>query len=130
MSEIFSHGNFLPTCCERIIGDVANGFLREVIMNSPVVKRSVVIDGHKTSVSLEEPFWNDLKELAYVQRMTVSKMIGQIDKGRQHSNLSSALRLFVLDQVRTHGDPWQYSRVRKASPSSDDTPAHTTLAQT
>lgn len=89
-------------------------------MKSPVVKRSVVIDGHKTSVSLEDQFWNDLKELAYVQRMTLSKMIGQIDKERQHGNLSSALRLFVLDQVRTHGDPWQYSRVRKTS-NSDET---------
>ena len=37
-------------------------------MKSPVLKRSVVIDGHKTSVSLEDPFWNDLKEIAYVQR--------------------------------------------------------------
>jgi predicted DNA-binding ribbon-helix-helix protein len=93
----------------------------EVIVKSPVAKRSVVIDGHKTSVSLEDQFWNDLKELAYVQRMTLSKMIGQIDKERQHSNLSSALRLFVLDQVRMHGDPWQYSRVRKTSTIPDET---------
>jgi predicted DNA-binding ribbon-helix-helix protein len=89
-------------------------------MKSPVLKRSVVIDGHKTSVSLEDPFWNDLKEIAYVQRMKLSKMIGEIDRGRQHSNLSSALRLFVLDQVRMHGDPWQYSRVRKSSKIPDE----------
>lgn len=89
-------------------------------MKSPVVKRSVAIDGHKTSVSLEDQFWNDLKEIAYVQRMTLSKMVGQIDKGRQHSNLSSALRLFVLDQVRMRGDPWQYSRVRKSFKISDE----------
>jgi predicted DNA-binding ribbon-helix-helix protein len=69
-------------------------------VKSPVVKRSVVIDGHKTSVSLEDPFWNDLKEIAHSQRVTLSKVIGEIDKGREHSNLSSALRLFVLDQVR------------------------------
>lgn len=86
-------------------------------MKSPAVKRSVAIDGHKTSVSLEDQFWNDLKEIAYVQRMTLSKMIGQIDKGRQHSNLSSALRLFVL--IKSHGDPWQYSRVRKSSKIPD-----------
>lgn len=85
-----------------------------VIMKSPVIKRSVVIDGHKTSVSLEDPFWHDLKEIAYLQRMTLSKMVAEIDKARQHSNLSSAIRLFVLDQVRMHGDPWQYSRVRKS----------------
>jgi predicted DNA-binding ribbon-helix-helix protein len=86
-----------------------------VTLKSPVVKRSVVIDGHKTSVSLEDPFWNDLKDIACAQQVTLSKMIGEIDKGRQHSNLSSALRLFVLDQVRTHGDPWHYSRLLRKS---------------
>jgi len=99
----------------------ARHFFGKVVVKSPIVKRSVVIDGHKTSVSLEDQFWNDLKEIAYVQCMTLSKMIGQIEKGRQHSNLSSALRLFVLDQVRMHGDPWQYSRVRKSSKSPDET---------
>jgi predicted DNA-binding ribbon-helix-helix protein len=74
-------------------------------MKSQVIKRSVVIEGHKTSVSLEDPFWNDLKEIASVHRTTTSKMIAEIDKTRQHNNLSSAIRLFVLDQVRTHGDP-------------------------
>ena len=83
-------------------------------MKSPVIKRSVVIDGHKTSVSLEDPFWNDLKEIAYVQRMRLSEVVAAIDKARQHSNLSSAIRLFVLNQVRMHGDPWQYSRVRRS----------------
>lgn len=90
-------------------------------MKSPVLKRSVVIDGHKTSVSLEDQFWNDLKEIAYMQRTTLSKMIGHIDKGRQHGNLSSALRLFVLDQVRMHGDPWQYSRIRRSCETPDET---------
>ena len=80
-------------------------------MKSQIIKRSVVIDRHKTSVSLEESFWKDLKEIAHVQRVTISKVIEDIDKARQ-GNLSSAIRLFVLDQVRKHGDPWQYSRVR------------------
>ena len=74
-------------------------------MRSSIVKRSVVIDGHKTSVSLEDAFWNDLKEIAYVKRISRSEMIAEIDKARQHNNLSSAIRLFVLDQVRMHGDP-------------------------
>jgi predicted DNA-binding ribbon-helix-helix protein len=90
-------------------------------MKSPVIKRSVVIDGHKTSVSLEDPFWNDLREIAYVQRMKLSEMVGEIDKARQHSNLSSAIRLFVLNQVRMHGDPWQYSRVRRSGQPSQGT---------
>jgi predicted DNA-binding ribbon-helix-helix protein len=81
-------------------------------MKSQIVKRSVVIDRHKTSVSLEDSFWNDLKEIAHYQRVTVSKLLETIDKGRQ-SNLSSAIRLFVFDQVRRHGNFWQYSRNRR-----------------
>ena len=68
-------------------------------MKSLIVKRSINIDRHKTSVSLEESFWNDLKEIAHAQHMTISKVIEDIDKARQ-GNLSSAIRLFVLDQVR------------------------------
>ena len=72
-------------------------------MKSLIVKRSVVIDGHKTSVSLEDPFWSDLKKIASTQQATRSKVIANIDKERRHGNLSSAIRLFVLDQVRTNG---------------------------
>jgi predicted DNA-binding ribbon-helix-helix protein len=70
-------------------------------MKSLVVKRSIVIGGHKTSVSLEEPFWLGLKELAHNQQMTLSTMVGDIDTKRQQGNLSSAIRLFVLDNVRS-----------------------------
>ena len=83
-------------------------------MKSLVVKRSVVIDGHKTSVSLEDAFWNDLKEIAHVQRATLSKVIAEIDKGRRHGNLSSAIRVFVFDQVRARRDLWRYSRDRRS----------------
>jgi predicted DNA-binding ribbon-helix-helix protein len=69
-------------------------------MKSPIVKRSIVIDGHKTSVSLEDAFWSCLKEIAHAQCMTLSKMVAEIDETRQHSNLSSAIRLFVLDRMR------------------------------
>ena len=82
-------------------------------MKSSIIKRSVDIDGRKTSVSLEDAFWSDLKEIAHMQRATVSKVIAEIDKGRRQGNLSSAIRLFVLDQVRAHGNLWRYSRSRR-----------------
>lgn len=69
-------------------------------MKSPIVKRSIVIDGHKTSVSLEDAFWQGLKEIALGQRMTLSGTVAEIDRSRQQSNLSSAIRLFVLDRLR------------------------------
>jgi len=69
-------------------------------MKSPIVKRSIVIGGHKTSVSLEEAFWRGLKEIARNERLTLSNMVANIDKSRQQSNLSSAIRLFVLDRLR------------------------------
>jgi predicted DNA-binding ribbon-helix-helix protein len=72
-------------------------------LKSYIVKRSIVIDGHKTSISLEDAFWSGLKEIAHTQRATVSKIVAEIDKTRQQGNLSSAIRLFVLDQVRTPG---------------------------
>ncbi len=69
-------------------------------MNSPVVKRSIVIAGHKTSVSLEDAFWQALKEIASDREMTLSELAGTIDTGRHKANLSSAIRLFVLDHYR------------------------------
>lgn len=70
-------------------------------MKSPVVKRSIVVAGHKTSVSLEDAFWRGLKEIAGGRGMTLSELVGTIDSGRQHGNLSSAIRLFVLDFYRS-----------------------------
>ena len=69
-------------------------------MKSAIVKRSIVIAGHKTSVSLEDAFWSDLKNIARAQQASLSNIVAQIDKARQHGNLSSAIRLFVLDRVR------------------------------
>lgn len=82
-------------------------------MKSLVVKRSVVLGGHKTSVSLEDAFWSDLKEIARTQRATLSKVITEIDNGRQ-GNLSSAIRVFVFEQVRAQGDLWRYSLSRRS----------------
>jgi predicted DNA-binding ribbon-helix-helix protein len=69
-------------------------------MKSPVVKRSIVIASHKTSVSLEDAFWKGLKEIASGRDMTLSDLVAVIDSERQHGNLSSAIRLFVLDFYR------------------------------
>jgi predicted DNA-binding ribbon-helix-helix protein len=68
---------------------------------SRVVKRSVVISGHKTSVSLEEAFLKGLKEIASHKHLTLSEMVSSIDAVRNHGNLSSAIRLYVLDYYRT-----------------------------
>jgi len=66
-------------------------------MKSPVIKRSIVIAGHKTSVSLEDAFWKALKEIAIGRGKTLSDLVATIDNERAHGNLSSAIRLFVLD---------------------------------
>jgi predicted DNA-binding ribbon-helix-helix protein len=69
-------------------------------VTSPIVKRSIVIAGHKTSVSIEDAFWAALKEIAAGRNMTLAELVVTIDAGRQHGNLSSAIRLFVLDHFR------------------------------
>ena len=69
-------------------------------MKSPVIKRSIVIAGHKTSVSLEDAFWKGLKDIAGTRDMTLSELVAAIDSERRHGNLSSAIRLFVLDHYR------------------------------
>src|SRR5215813_6381082 len=74
---------------------------QEKPMKSPVVKRSIVIAGHKTSVSLEDAFWTGLKEIAGGRGMTLSELVASIDQDRRHGNLSSAIRLFVLDYYRS-----------------------------
>lgn len=82
-----------------------------------VVKRSVVIDGHKTSVSLEDAFWNSLKDIASRQGMTLSMQISSIDERRRTSNLSSAIRLFVLEHFRTRANRPIYIGERQHVPS-------------
>ena len=72
-------------------------------MKSSVLKRSIVIAGHKTSVSLEGEFWESLKEIARERGMTLGALVAAIDAKRQHANLSSAIRLFVLGIYRDQG---------------------------
>jgi predicted DNA-binding ribbon-helix-helix protein len=82
------------------------GILRDAtMMKSSIVKRSIVIDGHKTSVSLEDEFWTTLKDIAHAECVAVSKIVADIDGKRKVGNLSSAVRLFVLDRTRAGGLP-------------------------
>ena len=83
-------------------------------MKSLVIKRSVVVAGHKTSVSLEDAFWKGLKEIAHMRDLTLSELVGAIDSEREYGNLSSALRLFVLDFYRT-----QLSDLKEGHDGSD-----------
>jgi predicted DNA-binding ribbon-helix-helix protein len=69
-------------------------------MKSSVMKRSVILTGHKTSVSLEDEFWKGLREIAHERDMTPSELIAAIDADRERANLSSAIRLFVLRSYR------------------------------
>ena len=70
------------------------------MMKLSIIKRSIVIKGHKTSVSLEDAFWTDLKLMAAEENRSLSALISSVDDRRQQGNLSSALRLFVLAQYQ------------------------------
>ena len=69
-------------------------------MKSLVCKRSIAISGYKTSISLEDAFWNALKEIAEARNTRVSELVAAINSERQHDNLSSTLRVFVLEFYR------------------------------
>lgn len=69
-------------------------------MKSPIIKRSVVIHGHKTSVSLEQPFWDAFRDLAESERISTSALLRKVDAERSDANLSSAIRVYVLRRMR------------------------------
>jgi predicted DNA-binding ribbon-helix-helix protein len=64
------------------------------------VKRSIAIDGHRTSISVEAPFWDGLGEIARASNKSVAALIGEIDHGRDGLNLSAAIRVHVLAWYR------------------------------
>ena len=74
-------------------------------MGAGIVKRSVSIAGHRTSISLEEPFWEGLREIAAREALSVQALIGRIDTERGEQNLSSAIRVFVFTKLRAVGAP-------------------------
>jgi predicted DNA-binding ribbon-helix-helix protein len=69
-------------------------------VKSSILKRSVVLNGHKTSISLENGFWNAVRDIAKERHQRIGELLGSIDTQRRHSNLSSAVRLFVLDHYQ------------------------------
>lgn len=69
-------------------------------MSEGIVKRSVAIAGHRTSVSLEEPFWDELKRMAQERQMSLNGLIADIDARRARTNLSSAIRLEILAYLK------------------------------
>lgn len=66
-------------------------------MHSQIAKRSILLAGQKTSISLEEAFWSRLKEIAERRNMRVSQLVHEVNQQRQHTNLSSAIRVFILE---------------------------------
>lgn len=68
--------------------------------NSTVIKRSIVLRGHKTSISIEDDFWSALKEMALERQQTLSAVVEAIDKQRHSGSLSSAIRVFVVRHYR------------------------------
>ena len=100
-------------------------------MKSSVGKRSIVVAGHKTSVSLEEAFWNGLKEISGLRDMTLSELVDEINGNRQQGNLSSAIRLFVLNHFKSRvADTASESRpIRTISQKSSPLPCSLQLAE-
>jgi predicted DNA-binding ribbon-helix-helix protein len=72
----------------------------EHIKKSAVIKRSILINGHRTSVSLENEFWRGLHDVARSKNAPVAKLVEQIDRDRDNVNLSSAIRVFVFNQLK------------------------------
>jgi predicted DNA-binding ribbon-helix-helix protein len=87
---------------DQSTGDVA---ITGKAVRSAVLKRSLVIAGHKTSVSLEDEFWDGLKEIASERGTSLKELVGAIDAARNHTNLSSAIRLYVLGFYRDQSVP-------------------------
>jgi predicted DNA-binding ribbon-helix-helix protein len=96
-------------------------------MKSPVVKRSIVITGHKTSVSLEDAFWSGLKDIAAARNMTLSELVASIDADRRQGNLSSAIRLFVLDHYRAQAGSGTGTQETETRSSGGTRPVMSTL---
>jgi hypothetical protein len=86
-------------------------------MKSPVVKRSIVIAGHKTSVSLEDAFWKGLKDIAIVRQITLSDLVASIDTDRQHGNYRAQSQSNVDDRPGAGQPPREIMLTPPRSPS-------------
>src|SRR4029077_10360486 len=87
-------------------------------VKSPILKRSIGIAGHKTSVSLEDAFWQALKEIADARKTTLSNTVASIGIDRRQGNLSSCIRLFVLEYYRSRLNQAGAARAPGALPSA------------
>jgi predicted DNA-binding ribbon-helix-helix protein len=87
---------------------------------SGVIKRSLSIAGHATSISLEEPFWNALKSLASARGISLATLAAEVDGKRGHTNLSSALRVHVLENLTAQVEALRQSKGPEAGPDSAD----------
>jgi len=85
-----------------------------------LIKRSIMLDGHKTSVSLEDAFWTEFKQIAHFQHVTVSSLVEVIAAGREQSNLSSAIRVFVLEHFQNKHKPANPPHFNGAPVNSDE----------
>lgn len=96
-------------------------------MTSTVIKRSIVIDRHKTSISIEDVFWNSLKEIARERGSTLSELVATIDEARSSgSNLSSAIRVFILEHYRARLESFENNQPASGAPSDLGSPAEPT----
>jgi predicted DNA-binding ribbon-helix-helix protein len=77
-----------------------SGQVQAGVMKSVVIKRSILINGRKTSVSLENEFWDALHEIAEHENVAISALVEKINEGRNNINLSSAIRVFVFNHYR------------------------------
>lgn len=73
---------------------------RALTMKSAISKRSIVLNQHKTSISLEDDFWNCLRTIADARKMKLTSLLLEIDNQRNNANLSSAIRVFVFNEMR------------------------------
>jgi predicted DNA-binding ribbon-helix-helix protein len=102
-----AHQTLLARCLHPTVPSLSIGrwlIRRGQAVKSLVLKRSVVIAGRKTSVCVEEEFWNSVKEIAGERNITVMQLVREIDANREHDNLSSAIRLFVIGVYRDRID--------------------------
>ncbi len=65
------------------------------------IKRSITISGHRTSITLEQAFWDELKEIACREKLSVTELVRRIDSSRDAAgSLTSAIRVFILEQIK------------------------------
>jgi len=102
-----SHPNLLTKLARKWYFNIMNQELPSAPRKSLVAKRSVVIGKHKTSVSVEDGFWSALKEIALERGIGIRELIENIDQNRMHSNLSSAIRVFVLLHYQSKLEAYQ-----------------------